>query len=59
MLSTVVWNHEREVARVDAGADVPCMSELRRLGLTLLEVRFSLLVHDAIRGGLRGRRMLG
>ena len=44
---------------MDAGADVPCMSELGRLGLTLLEVRFSLLVHDVIRGGLRGRRILG
>ena len=59
VLSTVVWDDEKEVARVDAGTDIPCMSELRRLGLTLLEVRFSLLVHDAIRGGLRRGRVLG
>ena len=38
---------------------IPRMMELGGFGLVLLEVEFSLLVHDGIWGGLGGRRVLG
>ena len=47
----------REVACM-FGDNVPRMTELGGLGLALLEVGFPLLIHDGVRGGLRGREIL-